>query len=680
MKRKIIENLIIGLFGLFCQSRYAFAADRLACDRISETDIVDLDLSELSQVPVFLSANQKATCTKQAAGIVTVLSGEQIKNMGARDLIDVLQLVPGFYFGLDVSNIVGLGIRGIQAHEGKVAVFVDGINLNEHRFGTTQFGNHFPIEQIDRIEIIRGPGSIIHGNFAEMGVINIISKTASQIDGVEVSGQYGRFERGESRKSTELVAGKKWEDWEVSLSGKYGEAHRSDRIYRDTLGQSFDMADNNVLDSRMVNLGVNYKSLNLRLLADDYSVDSRDGFGAQITPPDRYLTNRFTTYAANLNFQHQFTETIQVDLNAHFSHQNPWERTRHYVDGRPSLLREQAFVDFYKFNAKTTLATEQGNYLVLGNSFSFNKFDIRQGELETALPTFSNYTAYVEASYNFPWATALAGLRFDAYNEYGTNFAPRFALTKNFDRFHFKALYSQAFRIPTGGNFQKNQEFNFNRPAAAQISQVRPEKTYTAEIEFGFKLLDNLDLTVNLFDVRSQNIILYQVDENNDDFYINADGQNTRGIETALRYQLKDRGYLDLNYSYYQATRNTADKYKIIDANGQIHDQLNLGFPAHKATLNAHFKISPSFSANQTLIFVSDRYGFHGDRLTHHGPAWIYNIYFRYQNLLTQGLEAGLGVYDLFNERFEFVQPYHGGHPALPGPSREVLLKLSYRY
>ncbi|MGR9044121.1 MAG: TonB-dependent receptor plug domain-containing protein [Gammaproteobacteria bacterium] len=680
MKRKIIENLIIGLFVLFCQTGYAFATDRLACDRISETDIVDLDLSELSQVPVFLSANQKATCTKQAAGIVTVLSGEQIKNMGARDLIDVLQLVPGFYFGLDVSNVVGLGIRGIQAHEGKVAVFVDGINLNEHRFGTTQFGNHFPIEQIDRIEIIRGPGSIIHGNFAEMGVINIISKTAAQIDGVEVSGQYGRFERGESRKSTELVAGKKWEDWEVSLSGKYGQAHRSDRIYRDALGQSFDMADNNELDSRMVNLGVKYKSLSLRLLADDYSVDSRDGFGAEVTAPDRYLTNRFTTYAANLNFQHQFTETIQVDLNAHFSHQNPWERTRHYFDDRPSLLREQVFVDFYKFNAKTTLATEQGNYLVLGNSFSFNKFDIRQGELETALPTFSNYTAYVEASYNFPWATALAGLRFDAYNEYGTNFAPRFALTKTFDRFHFKALYSQAFRIPTGGNYQKNQEYNFNRPAAAQISQVRPEKTYTAEIEFGFKLLDNLDLTVNLFDVRSQNIILYQVDENNDDFYINADGQNTRGIETALRYHIKDRGYLDLNYSYYQATRNTADKYKIINAQGQIHDQLNLGFPTHKATLNAHFKISPSFSANQTLIFVSDRYGFHGDRLTHHGPAWIYNIYFRYQNLLTQGLEVGLGVYDLFNERFEFVQPYHGGHPALPGPSREVLLKLSYRY
>ena len=680
MKFNIIKYLANCLFALLTLYNYALASDKLFCDNISETDIVNLDLSELATVPVFLSANQRATCTKQAAGIVTVISGKQISNMGARDLIDVLQLVPGFSFGVDVSNVVGLGIRGIQAHEGKVAVFIDGINLNEHRFGTTQFGNHFPIEQIDRIEIIRGPGSIIHGNFAEMGVINIISKSAAQIDGVKVSGQYGRFERGEARKNGELVAGKKWEDWEVSLSGKYGQAHRSDRIYRDAQGQSFNMADNNELDARMINLGIKYKDISLRLLADDYSINSRDGFAAEISPPDRYLTNRFTTYAGNLNYQHHFTEAIQLDLNAYFSHQNPWERTRNYFDGRPPLLREQVFVDFYKFNAKTTLASDEGNYLVLGNSFAFDKFEIRQGGLGMPLPTFSNYTAYAEASYSFPWITLLAGLRFDAYNEYGTNLAPRFALTKDFGRFHFKALYSKAFRIPTGGNYQKNAEYNFNRPVSEQIPQVSPEKTYTAEIEFGYKLLDNLDLTINLFDIHSKNIILYQVDKNNDDFYINADGQNTRGIETGLHYSIKDLGYLDLAYSFYQATRNTADKYQIMDAQGQIHDQLTVGFPAHKVTLNAQVNITPSFSVNHTLLFVSDRFGYTGDRLTRHEPSWIYNIFFRYQNLLTRGLEVGLGVYDVFNERFAYVQPYHGGHPALPGPSRELMLKLSYQY
>ena len=117
-----------------------------------------------------------------------------------------------------------------------------------------------------------------------------------------------------------------------------------------------------------------------------------------------------------------------------------------------------------------------------------------------------------------------------------------------------------------------------------------------------------------------------------------------------------------------------------MDAQGQIHDRLNVGFPTHKVTFNAHVNITPAFSVNQTLMFVSDRYGYTGDRLTQHPPSWVYNVYFRYQNLLTPGLEIGLGVYDLFNEQFAYVQPYHGGHPALPGPTREVLLKLSYQY
>jgi outer membrane receptor protein involved in Fe transport len=703
MKGKTIKNLASCLFALFSLHESALASEQLSCDTIAETDIVDLDLSELGKVPVFMSANQKATCTRQAAGIVTVISGQEVRNMGARDLVDVLQLVPGFSFGIDTSNVVGLGIRGIQAHEGKVAVFIDGINLNEHRFGTTQFGSHFPVEQIDRIEIIRGPGSIIHGNFAEMGVINIISKTATQINGVKVSGAYGRFERGEARKNMELVAGKKWGDWEVTLSGKNGEAHRSDRIYRDAFGDSFDMSDSNELESRMINLDIKYKDIDFRFLVDDYSVDSRDGFATTTTGQERYLNNRFTTYAGNLNYQYDFTEAIQLDLNAQFSRQNPWERTRKYFDGESPLLRERVFVDFYKFDAKTTFASEEGNYLVLGNSFSFDKFDIRKSEdggLDSPLPTFSDYTAYAEASYAFPWVNVLAGLRFDAYNEYGTNLAPRVALTKDFGRFHFKALYSQAFRIPTGGNYQKNEEYNLgllkdiadgapDLSEADQIGQVRPEKTHTAEIEIGYELLDNLDLTINLFDIRSNNIILYQIDHRLDengepreaDYYINAPGQNTQGIETGLRYSDEDWGYLELGYSFYRATRNTADKYKILNAQeAQIHDQLNVGFPTHKVTFNAHANITPSFSINPTLMFISDRFGYTGDLLTHHEPAWIANVYFRYQNLLTKGLEVGLGFYDIFNERYEYVQPYNGGHPALPGPSREIMLKLSYQY
>jgi outer membrane cobalamin receptor len=91
--------------------------------------------------------------------------------------MEVLRNVPGFEFGLDVEGVVGLGIRGNWAHEGKVVLFIDGQEMNESLYSTLQFGNHYPVEHIDRIEIIRGPGSALHGGFAAYAVINIITRT-----------------------------------------------------------------------------------------------------------------------------------------------------------------------------------------------------------------------------------------------------------------------------------------------------------------------------------------------------------------------------------------------------------------------------------------------------------------------------------------------------------------------
>ena len=121
-------------------------------------------------------ASIKELTPRQSPGIITNITSEDIRNLGARDLMEVLRHVPGFEFGVDVEGVVGLGIRGNWAHEGKVVLFVDGIEMNERLYSTTQFGNHYPVENIERIEIIRGPGSALHGGFAAYAVINIITR------------------------------------------------------------------------------------------------------------------------------------------------------------------------------------------------------------------------------------------------------------------------------------------------------------------------------------------------------------------------------------------------------------------------------------------------------------------------------------------------------------------------
>src|SRR4051812_39011732 len=95
---------------LSCVSTSVLAAD-------SAVDVKDLSLEDLLNADTTV-ATLKSTSVRRAPGVLTVVTRDEIVNAGARDLVDVLRLVPGFTFGLDVQGVVGLGFRGTWAHEG----------------------------------------------------------------------------------------------------------------------------------------------------------------------------------------------------------------------------------------------------------------------------------------------------------------------------------------------------------------------------------------------------------------------------------------------------------------------------------------------------------------------------------------------------------------------------------
>ena len=76
-------------------------------------------------------ASKKPLSSRKTPSIVTVISQDEIRRSGARDIIDILRLVPGFDFGLDVQGTVGIGVRGNWAHEGKLLLMLDGQEMNE---------------------------------------------------------------------------------------------------------------------------------------------------------------------------------------------------------------------------------------------------------------------------------------------------------------------------------------------------------------------------------------------------------------------------------------------------------------------------------------------------------------------------------------------------------------------
>ena len=277
-------------------------------------------------------ASKKPINLRESPSIISLITEEEIKKSGARDLIDVLRLVPGIDFAADIEGVVGIGMRGNWANEGKVLVLLDGQEMNEIISAGNMFGNHYPIEQIKKIEVIRGPGSAIYGGYAEYGVINIITRQAEDINGITISGTYGQMEKDYGRRNLNLSIGKKIKDFSFSLSGLVGQGQRSDQIYKDYADSSYSMKGNSNLNPNYFNLALGYKGLSFRAIGDFFQTTMRDGYGTVVQ--QGAVPESFNSFFSELKYVFKLNDKFTITPRINYKNQTPW-KTPSYDYSRP---------------------------------------------------------------------------------------------------------------------------------------------------------------------------------------------------------------------------------------------------------------------------------------------------------------------------------------------------------
>jgi len=158
-----------------------------------------------------ISAARTETTIQEAPAIVTVITSDEIRDRGFRTMNEVLQSVPGFEGERTEGNgwITEAFARG---NPRTVLVLVNGINVVEPIRNMLVLDRKFPLDIIDRVEIISGPGGVLWGSNAILGVVNITTIDASDIDGwrVSVAGGHGPGELGAA--STNLTYGTSFTD------------------------------------------------------------------------------------------------------------------------------------------------------------------------------------------------------------------------------------------------------------------------------------------------------------------------------------------------------------------------------------------------------------------------------------------------------------------------------------
>ncbi|HJV90413.1 MAG TPA: TonB-dependent receptor plug domain-containing protein [Holophagaceae bacterium] len=615
------------------------------------------ELLALLNTPITV-ASKKALTTRESPSVVSLVTREEIQASGARDLIDVLRLVPGFDIGYDVQGVTGPSLRGLWGYEGKILLLWDGVEMNETLYGTTQLGNHYPVDQIKRVEIIRGPGSSIYGGYAEVAVIQITSLGPEDLpEHVGAGLFYGKGKDATYRQGGHLLAGTAGDGFKLTFGAFAGDGKRSDGDYTDPTGTTFSLKDNSKIRPLFANLGLTAGDFSFRGIVDQYFMEQRDNLPPGATPTATGI--RF----GSTNLEAKYAWKVSKDLLI-----TPFVLWR---DQKPWWVADPSAGTFMISSTRTRIG--------VGLAWDINAaFDLAAG-LETqkdtaeSIPptgTFLNGTysvdytskaAYGQLAYQGP-VNITVGARWEDHSEVGSAFVPRFALTKTFGKWHFKLLYANAFRTPAIQNINQ---------AADPVAGVEPEKTRTAEVEAGVQFGANL-VTVNVFDTLIKKPLVYLAST-----YFNGTQIGTRGAEVEWKTR-QSWGFMTGNLTWFKASGNDVPQWGVPG-----HDSELLGSSSTKATLAGGIKLPAGFNLGPSLIWFSERYGYvatpgvPGLTLEKLPSDFLVNLNLSWTRA---GLRADLGLFDAGDRRRPFVQAYDGGFGPLPGTGRELTLKLRYGF
>jgi len=617
----------------------------------------DMSLEDILKLKIDV-ASPKARPMIEMPYITTLIINEDIRNSGARDLMDLLRYVPGLDFGAELDHVVGIGVRGNNATEGKVLVLLDGQILNETNFGSFDFGQHILLDNIDRIEVIRGPGSSIYGGVAELAVINIISKDGNAFNGISASTETSISNGSVLTKAFQIGGGKKLnDDLEFSVSAYGYTGNKSNINVEAYSGGVLDYENDSKFLSYQVNLGLNYKSLNIKYIHDAKQSDNLEKQQGEVYSEGNYF---------GIKYNYKLDENLTIIPSFTWKNQKPWQfidLPNYEIYNSTNNRYTANIVGIYDYNDKLNFIF--GTEYFLDHAKKESNFALYSSNNQKEI-SYNTSAIFVEANLFPNFANVTIGARFDFNSKFGSAFVPRFAVTKVINKFHTKLMLSSAFKAPTIQNVDINPD-------------IKPETSNIIELELGYQLAKNMFANVNFFSIDINNAIVYQW-FNNADHYVNYEKTGSSGIE--MEFKIRESWMTaNLAYSFYRANMNNEVPNYTVENKDEIYG----AFPNHKVAFTANFNVFNHLVIAPSFILHSERYTYMYDELhnlteQHFAPTYLANLFLEYNNLFTKGLTISVGVYDITNQQYKFLNAFKAGIEPIYEAGTEFRFKLKYEF
>ncbi|MGC2064171.1 MAG: TonB-dependent receptor [Thermodesulfovibrionales bacterium] len=629
----LVKAVLLLLFSVFTTSA-AYAHE-------TSSDLKALSIEQLMDIDVATvqGASKYDQKTTEAPSSVSIITADEIKKYGYHTLADILRSVRSFHVTYD-RNYNYVGVRGFGRpgdYNARVLVLVDGHRTNDNIYNSGSIGTEFlvDVDLIDRVEVIRGPGSSLYGSSAFFAVVNVITKSGRDLKGTEISAA-GSFQAYKGRVSYGV---RSQNDFEGAFSGSMFNS-KGQRLFFPEFNNP---ATNNGITehtdydrSYSAFTKLSYSDLTLEGAYISRTKGIPTGsFGTDFNDP----RNKTVDKSAFLDLKYERTISANLDITARLFY-NSYNYTGGYLY-TGTIEKDQGKGEWWGTEVKLVARPQKAHKVIFGTEYQADlrvrqkTFDLDPYFLFIDSSTKANsWALYIQDEYSISRELILnAGIRNDHYSTFGISTSPRIALIYNpFNKTTVKLLYGTAFRAPNAYEL-----YYQSAPLQRSNPGLKPETIRTYEAVVEQYIGPHIRATAAGFYYKIRNLISQTTDPaDNAIVFRNIEAIEAKGFEFELEGKWKPGLEGRLSYTF-QRNKNLAN------------DDILTNSPEHLVKLNL---IVP-FIKEKLFAGVEEQYTSRRKTLLGHdaNSFFVTNLTLFSRNLLKK-LEISGSVYNLFSNHY----------------------------
>ncbi len=431
-------------------------------------------LDEVSEIATKTKLNIDDT-----PSFITVLRAEELKQIGVKNVFEALGLVPGVQLKKELSGVSVVVFRGVT-QKGEVKLMVDGVTINNSYRASIYYYLDFPIELIERIEVIRGAGSVLYGSNAISGVINIITKSSQETTKNSVFISKGTYQ--DNKIGT--IFSTNFDDVKVSIDSYTQRDQKEIKVEPNPSGRSGD--SDRHLDDYGVGINISSKHLSFNTRIKKSNQGNAYGFLGVLDEQENKFYNENRTIFSELSYKNTLNPKNDIKVSIGYTNYKQKAQVAHPI-GAVILSDYEEKNYFSELNILSK--SIENNRLLIGARVEIsdelkNSWDVNG--VAKANPIVDSgfyrtiYSIYLNDEYSVNKDIDIStGLRYDYYSDFKDSFSPNLGLVyKINNKLRVKALYSHSFRAPSWVELTSDKNLGAEKSDSLETGIVFKQSPY----------------------------------------------------------------------------------------------------------------------------------------------------------------------------------------------------------